>query len=65
MLGAEAKRSGEVGGAPQHGASGYGVDGDGEVPREERDLGRRRLTAAARPRRPRGGPGPGAWRGRP
>lgn len=43
MLGAEAKRSGEVGGAPQHGASGYGVDGDGEVPREERDLGRRRL----------------------
>lgn len=43
MLGAEAKRSGEVGGAPQHGASGYGVDGDGEVPCEERDLGRRRL----------------------
>lgn len=41
MRGAQAQRASEVSGAPQHGAAGGGVDDDGEVARQERDLGRR------------------------
>jgi len=40
VRGAQAQRAGEVGGAPQHGAAGRGVDDDGEVPRQERDFRR-------------------------
>ena len=40
VRGLQAQRAGEVGGAPQHGAAGRVVDDDGEVPRQEREIGR-------------------------
>lgn len=40
VRGAESQRAGQVGGAAQHGASVCGVDDDGEVPRQEPNLGR-------------------------
>lgn len=40
MGGAQSQGASEVGGAAQHGASGCGVDDDGEVPRQDPNLGR-------------------------